>query len=262
MTDECITVYMNGVPHQVLNTSSYFEEVKEAIKDLDWEQVAILVDLSKCVREFIESTHGDITLEDGIVYYMGEPTNSVITDRILQMNAEGFDVTPLVNFLENLMMNPSKTAVEELYLFLASGHLPITEDGHFLAYKNVQSNYYDKHSGTVRYRIGDKPSMPRNKVDDNRNNLCSTGLHFCSIEYLNKMWGHSGRTMVVKINPADVVSIPADYNNTKGRAWTMEVIGEIDSSKGEFTKASVVEQDDYEDLFNDDEYDPYDDGKF
>jgi hypothetical protein len=32
--------------------------------------------------------------------------------------------------------------------------------------------------------------------------------------------------MIVKINPADVVSIPSDYHNAKGRACRYEVIGE------------------------------------
>ena len=33
--------------------------------------------------------------------------------------------------------------------------------------------------------------------------------------------------MIVKINPRDVVSIPTDYNNSKGRACRYEVIGEL-----------------------------------
>ena len=33
--------------------------------------------------------------------------------------------------------------------------------------------------------------------------------------------------MIVKINPRDVVSIPTDYNNAKGRACRYEVIGEV-----------------------------------
>lgn len=32
--------------------------------------------------------------------------------------------------------------------------------------------------------------------------------------------------MILKINPADVVAIPSDYNNTKGRTWKYEVVGE------------------------------------
>jgi hypothetical protein len=35
------------------------------------------------------------------------------------------------------------------------------------------------------------------------------------------------RTVIVKINPADVVSIPSDYNDAKGRACRYEVVGEV-----------------------------------
>jgi hypothetical protein len=67
--------------------------------------------------------------------------------------------------------------------------------------------------------------MPRNKVDDNQNNTCSYGLHFCSEGYLKHFGG--ARTVIVKINPRDVVSIPNDYNQTKGRTCRYEVIGEV-----------------------------------
>jgi hypothetical protein len=69
--------------------------------------------------------------------------------------------------------------------------------------------------------------MPREQVDKDRNNTCSVGLHFCSKDYLSSYGGASGHTMIVKINPADVVSIPSDYDNTKGRTWKYEVVGEI-----------------------------------
>jgi hypothetical protein len=74
--------------------------------------------------------------------------------------------------------------------------------------------------------------MERNAVDDNMHNTCSTGLHFCSKEYLphfgNRDSGKKAdRVVILKINPRDVVSIPADYNATKGRACRYEVIGEL-----------------------------------
>ena len=34
----------------------------------------------------------------------------------------------------------------------------------------------------------------------------------------------NGHVMLLKINPADVVSIPADYNDTKGRCAKYEVV--------------------------------------
>jgi hypothetical protein len=53
-------------------------------------------------------------------------------------------------------------------------------------------------------------------------------LHFCSQDYLPHFGnGYDSRVVIVKINPADVVSIPSDYNNAKGRACRYEVVGEI-----------------------------------
>jgi hypothetical protein len=71
--------------------------------------------------------------------------------------------------------------------------------------------------------------MERHEVDDNKDRTCSSGLHFCSKDYLNSFGGE--RVVIVKINPRDVVSIPSDYNDTKGRACRYEVVGEIDADK-------------------------------
>jgi len=140
---------------------------------------------------------------------------------------DGLPHEPLLNFFKNLMDNPSKRAVDELYDFLEAGELPITEDGHFLAFKNVRSNYKDIHSGTFDNSVGKVCEMPRNGVDEDKDRTCSAGLHFCSIKYLPSFTdSDGGKTMIVKINPKDVVAIPADYNNTKGRTCRYEVVAE------------------------------------
>ena len=103
--------------------------------------------------------------------------------------------------------------------------MPITEDGHFLAYKKVRDDYKDVHSGTFDNSVGQVVSMVRNKVDENKDNTCSSGLHFCSFDYLKSFGGT--RIMILKINPADVVSIPSDHFQQKGRTCRYEVIGEV-----------------------------------
>jgi hypothetical protein len=161
---------------------------------------------------------------------MKVPLSDALANKIITMHAQGFDCGPLVNFIGNLYNNPSPTAIAELYLFIEACNLPITEDGCFIAYKMVKENYMDIYSGTMRNSIGDIPAMPRGLVDDNRNNTCSAGLHFCSKEYLPKFGSgrrDTDRCMLVKINPANVVSIPSDYNNSKGRAWAYEVVSEV-----------------------------------
>lgn len=183
---------------------------------------------------------------------MEVPLNDAIVDRILKMQTQGVDVNPLVNFLGKLYRNPSQTAIAELYQFIAACELPITEDGDFIAYKMVKNDYMDIYSGTMSNKVGEVLQMPRGMVDDNRHNTCSRGLHFCSKEYLNA-YGSTNRLndrcMLVKINPEDVVSIPSDYNNAKGRAWRYVVVGEVADGwrdtlpQKDYTDAAVVQND-------------------
>jgi hypothetical protein len=181
------------------------------------------------------------------------PLADAITNRILKMNTDGFDVFPLVNFLENLYKNPSKTAIDELFLFLDACELPITSDGCFIAYKIVRNDYLDIYSGKMSNAVGNTVEMPRFEVDDRRENTCSKGLHFCSKEYLTA-YGSSNRDtdrcVLVKINPADVVSIPSDYNNAKGRTAKYVVVGEVQDAEWrdilaqrDYTSSSVVDED-------------------
>jgi hypothetical protein len=159
--------------------------------------------------------------------------------RMITMLQEGFPVEPMVAFMENLMQNPSKRAVTELYGFLEKNQLPITPDGHFLAYKKVKGDFTDCHTGKMDNSVGCDVEMERNKVDDDKNATCSTGLHFCGMSYLSHFGGE--RTVIVKINPRDVVSIPTDYNEAKGRACRYEVIGELGVNPEEAFTAPVQE---------------------
>lgn len=185
-------------------------------------------DDSKSVTIKIDGGVGKLVLHE--FSDMEVELSDAITQKILKMNAQGFTCKPLANFLANLYKNPSPVAISELYLFIEACELPITEDGEFIAYKIVRDDYKDIYTGKMDNSVGQVVQMPRGLVDDNRNNTCSRGLHFCSKDYLAH-YGSGGRgndrCLLVKINPADVVSIPSDYNNAKGRAWRYEVVGEV-----------------------------------
>jgi hypothetical protein len=100
-----------------------------------------------------------------------------------------------------------------------------------LAYKKVRDDYLDIHSGTMDNSVGQIVEMERNEVDDDKDRTCSAGLHFCSKDYLPHFGsGDGNRVVILKINPRDVVSIPSDYNNAKGRACRYEVIDEMEVS--------------------------------
>ena len=231
-----VTIVIGEKTHSIRADHQNFHSIREAIKQRDWTTVETLLNTTAQLKTF---SLGKVRIDNGVLYFGEEELHNSMVNRILDMVKEGFDATALVAFLENLMQNPSRSAVEELYQFLEKNSLPITEDGHFLAYKKVNTDYKDFYTGTVDHSIGTTPKMPRNKVDDNRSNTCSQGLHFCSMEYLPKYHGGYGRVVILKINPRDVVSIPTDYNLSKGRACTYEVIGEHESEKYEAFKTAV-----------------------
>ena len=229
---DTITVMVNGATNTVSSTHVNYQALRAAIRDRQWDRIPDLITPARAVESF---GSGQITVVDGEVLYQGQPLHNAVTVRILSMIREGFDAAPLTAFLAKLMGNPSKTAVDELYEWLERTSLPITEDGDFLAYKKVRDDYLSFHDGKTSNRIGERPELPRNQVDDNRNRTCSQGLHFCSLSYLPQYHGGRGRVLILKINPADVVSIPADYDMAKGRAWTYLILGE--HKGGEHTEA-------------------------
>lgn len=222
ITGNAVVVVINNKQYTLSKGNIGFDALIDAIKEGRWEDVPALASPVVAVRKF---SNGFVDVIDGQVTYDGQPIHSVLSQKILDMFEQGFDINPLTNFMQNLYTNPSKRAVDELYGFLESGNMPITEDGYFLAYKKVREDYTDVHSGKFDNSVGKVVSMPRNQVDDNKDNTCSAGLHFCSFDYLKSFGG--SRIMILKINPADVVSIPSDYDQQKGRTWRYTVIGEV-----------------------------------
>ena len=222
ITGNAVVVVVNNKQYTLSKGNIGFDALVEAIKEGRWEDVPALASPVVAVRKF---SNGFVDVIDGQVTYDGQPIHSVLSQKILDMFEQGFDINPLTNFMQNLYTNPSKRAVDELFGFLESGNMPITEDGYFLAYKKVREDYTDVHSGKFDNSVGKVVSMPRNQVDDNKDNTCSAGLHFCSFDYLKSFGG--SRIMILKINPADVVSIPSDHQQQKGRTWRYTVIGEV-----------------------------------
>lgn len=222
MQGDNIIIVINNNSYTINRTHIKYDRLKEAIKSGKWDTVQQLVEPRQMVLDYGQ---GKISIKGETIYWQGREMHNALTRRLVKMLEEEFPVEPLVKFMENLMENPSHRAVNELYGFLENNNLPITPDGHFLAYKKVRADYTDCHSGTFDNSVGQIVEMERNAVDDDYNRTCSTGLHFCSQEYLKHF--HGDHIMIVKVNPRDVVSVPRDYNNSKCRCCRYEVVGEL-----------------------------------
>lgn len=270
--EKSITVhFMNGDAFVWPAAHPNFLEVRQALKDgADGATIRGLMDQVSRIADALADAPTKLSDKLSVsregVFYKGRPLEMSICDRIVAHVAEGFDVGPMVKFLEKLLTNARREAVLSLYDFLAANEIPIWEDGDFIVYKKVRGDYKDIHSGTFDNSVGAKPRVEAWEVEADRDQTCAKGLHVCSRNYLPHFGSGTGdRVVICKVNPADVVAVPKDYNNAKMRVCGYEVIGELtDVQKAEiFDKQRVVIPQDHSDYVDWDDgvldHDPEDD---
>lgn len=239
--DQTLTFIFEG-KHQVIRPSHQnYNEIMKALDDPG--RLSGLLEVRPEINDL------DFSLDHGIVTYKGEQLHGHVVDRLVQMSSLGLPYTGLMRFLANCKRNPRPQAVEELYLFLEHGGFPILPDGCFMGYKMVRDDYMDCHSGTYDNSPGKTVSMPRDEVTDDPDIACSAGLHVGTLEYV-RAFRSSGRIVLVKVNPADVVSVPHDYSHQKLRACKYEVVSEyldnspINKPYAEYSEFSSVYEED------------------
>lgn len=260
--DGNLTLVINNKSYQVLPDHINYKMILEALPTATADELLDIVDVEKAVATFSD---GLVEIKNGQVTYEGEVVHGSISKRILEFMSKGLPFQPLVNFLNNLMENPSMQSQKELYDFLEHEHLPITEDGHFLAYKAVTNDFKDKYRGVFDNRVGQICEMTRSKVDDDRARGCSNGLHAGALNYVAGYGSleNGDKIVIVKINPADVVSVPSDCNCEKLRTCRYEVVGEYQGEllkplySANFTEDEYADDEDYD--IRDDYWDQFDD---
>ena len=222
-----LTVYLAngdiGVWHK---DNPDYAKVKELAKKEEWIEIEVLHNKPKAILE------GEVEVTDNAVKIKTKNGSTELDDDrsslvkfIKLLKKKGVidtRIDEIKPFLKKMFENKYIDAVTEIYDFCTQMDFEITKDGNFLAYKNVNddlSSIWD--NGQTKHKIGEYTEVSEFCTD--RNQTCSQGLHFCSKGYLS---GYSGsKTIIVEIDPRDVVSIPIDYNNMKGRCRRYKTIG-------------------------------------
>ena len=227
-----VTVYFADSSSAVWSVDNpVFEKVCDLCKRSEWIEIEILRNKAKALMNneveiknnklIIKTENKDVTIDL-------ENNKDPIISFIKLLKDKGTidtEIERIKPFLHNMFQNPFINAVEEIYDYCKAMDFEITEDGCFIAYKNVRSDLgsiWDK--GKTKHTIGEVTKVTC--FDTDRNKTCSNGLHFCSKEYLKCYWGDV--TLAVKVNPKHVVAIPVDYNNQKGRCCEYIPIGILD----------------------------------
>jgi len=228
-----VNAFVGGEAYTFDKNHHNYNALIRHLKSGNVEHFEAAYDVASSVEHFCD---GYVHVKNGTLNWNGIPMPELFTDRILDMKKEGFDFDSMLNFMCNLNDNPSDKSILELFDFMQNKNLPITQDGHFLAYKAVRPDFKDIYSGSIDNSVGEVVEVDRSEVDSNRNKHCSAGLHVGAIDYVTSYGGinldnhddndgDGGNQIVIcKVNPADVVSVPSDAKFQKLRACRYEVV--------------------------------------
>lgn len=220
-THNSLVLIFNDGTIPILNTNKHYVEIKEAIKNRDFNTVIKLADYGSVIKS---ATKGDFSVKDGEVVCNGKALPIKFAAKLKEFIENKIPCDSLKNFWENLRRNPSMNAREELFNFLENNGIPITQDGCFIGYKKVKDDFKDWYTGTINSSPGKIVSIARQSVDPDCNRTCSYGLHVGCWDYANTQYhAGEGKMVQVKVNPRHVVSVPTDYNGQKMRVCQYEV---------------------------------------
>lgn len=226
--DSVVTVYENDQIHTANSDHPNYQLIVERV--LNGEPVAHLFNIANDVFEKFTALSNRVTISGSTLFFDHDPITGALADQIVRFVREGHDFDPLVKFYEKLQGNPNEHSREQLYTWLDRGEFTIDKDGDIVMYKGVKvlgdDLYGSIHSGPaivnnvavnghVPQKIGDVVEMPRSEVNHDPSQGCSTGLHASNWDYARSF--STGVVLAVKVNPADVVSVPTDCDTQKVR---------------------------------------------
>lgn len=224
-TSNSITMVLKrGDPIVITKENPAFQQVSDALAAKMFDEAIQIADISIRVAE---RTQGRFKIDKrrGLAVFKDEDLPTAIADKLMQLVNEKVNTKPLEAFWANLKQNPSEESRKDLFTFLQKNKIPITDDGCFIGYKRVDSDFKDSYSKTFDNTPGMTVKMDRSEVDPNRNNTCSRGLHVAAFHYAAVSYGDHGNLLEVKVNPRDVVTVPPDYNQQKMRVCEYQVVG-------------------------------------
>jgi len=219
LTGETAEVVLDGKPYSIRKGGKEYQRAKAAADAGKWDLFTQIVCAGKGIEKW---SKGAFKFEGDHITFAGERVEEGLEKRMVEMALEDSDPSHLMKFYERLQENPSNRSVNQLYAFLQHDNIPINKDGMILAYKGVKADFKDCHSGKFDNKPGNKHEMKRNKISDDPTKACDDGFHVGSLSYAT---GFGAKTVIVKVDPADVVCVPNDCSQQKVRVCKYEVIG-------------------------------------
>jgi len=248
-TNNTLNVIVKGKPvtiHKATQEDKY-NKVLQLIKDNDEDAIVKLFDTATQVSNKL----GVTITKEGLVTYTNNEGQieqlppSLNKTLVAMYEQDESSIAPLIKFWEKVRLNPSYRVNRCLFDFIEANNIVINENGNLIMYKIVARTsdpevFLDLYTRKIEHRFGVKlEPMERKDVNDDITVTCSQGFHSCAWQYLPHYGSAlSGKDaiLLVEVDPADIVAIPIDYNNSKIRSTTYTPLEEYTYNKGEIDK--------------------------
>lgn len=244
----------DGNLHSINSKLVNYADTRQAVEDGDLElATSVSLPLNAVIKRLSDNGFG---YDDGVISVFGSQIPAGAEDILLAFARKTPErLRSLANFFARLSNNPSNHSVQQLFAWVNDVGLAIDDDGYILAHKGIRNGKSVrsgtafvngvKFEGQIPNAVGDTVSMPRNTVADAPEDLCSHGLHVGSLRYAST-W--APQLITVRIDPADVVSVPRDGEKMRVSKYVVLVVNE---ARAEFSE--LVQNDDWE-VDADDDY--------
>lgn len=205
------------------------------------DEVLALFDIAKQVESKFARLSDRIAVRDGKIYFDNDEVQTGLARQVLEFYSQGVeDWRPLVNFWEKLSSNPNDHSRKQFWDFVNNHKVTVFPDGDFVGYKGcrrgedgVLYSTTQGHAivdgedlnGLIPNRVGSIVEMPRSEVKHDPDAHCHAGLHIGTFDFASS-YASRGSTLITKVNPRDVVSVPNDVGGQKTRVCRYEVIDE------------------------------------
>lgn len=241
----------DGDPQMVTETHPNYLRIVQALKRD--EDPTEFLDPTVAIERVVANLSARVSVIDGVLHFDGDPVFDGLSATIERYYSEGREATNLVRFMERLSANPVAHSREQLFTWTEAQSLTIDNDGYIIGYKGVYSrdddqDYLDDDgqplfpidkypyrsssaghgivdgievSGYLPMGVGVTVEMPRDEVNHDPAQGCSTGLHVGTYDYA-KGYSQRGALLEVRFDPADVVSVPTDCGYAKLRCCRYE----------------------------------------
>lgn len=198
-----ITVVFDDGPKMLHKSSARYQEALDALKSSDVSRLREIMDPRGAIKKY---SNNELSFDnDGSILFEGLRFGTKMESLLKSCMSRDLPWEVVARFATNCLANPSSRVHGEIESLLASENLPITEDGCFLAYKLVTVDNLDADHGIFDCSIGKTVEYPREKISRHAKKGPERGLSAGGRAYTNS--GFVGKTVVVKINPADVIGV-------------------------------------------------------